>query len=267
MSTLDHLTNGPHRLEHRHRLSGQRRRAAWGSREQAGHDTATRSPKNTCRPSTSCGRRAGRTAPCCATARGAIFADADKIHRIDHDGPYFQIDAIHLCEPSPQRTPVLYQAGASTRGRAVRRAARRMRLHQRPVEAGRSRRSSPTSAAAPPRRPRPGGNRDLHDDDRHHRPRPPRPRERSSTTIRRYVSEEGALALMSGWTGVDFSRMPARRAELRFAEHGCDDLGAGGLHHRRPGPRMDGAGNRPPRRDRRARAGGCRLARTRSPTS
>ncbi|MCP5899128.1 LLM class flavin-dependent oxidoreductase, partial [Klebsiella pneumoniae] len=24
----------------------------------------------------------------------------------------------HLCEPSPQRTPVLYQAGASSRGRA-----------------------------------------------------------------------------------------------------------------------------------------------------
>ena len=27
------------------------------------------------------------------------------------------VDAIHLCEPSPQRTPVLFQAGASTRGR------------------------------------------------------------------------------------------------------------------------------------------------------
>jgi alkanesulfonate monooxygenase SsuD/methylene tetrahydromethanopterin reductase-like flavin-dependent oxidoreductase (luciferase family) len=28
------------------------------------------------------------------------------------------VDAIHLAEPSPQRTPVLYQAGASERGRA-----------------------------------------------------------------------------------------------------------------------------------------------------
>jgi alkanesulfonate monooxygenase SsuD/methylene tetrahydromethanopterin reductase-like flavin-dependent oxidoreductase (luciferase family) len=27
------------------------------------------------------------------------------------------LDAIHLAEPSPQRTPVLYQAGSSTRGR------------------------------------------------------------------------------------------------------------------------------------------------------
>src|SRR6185295_7887986 len=50
--------------------------------------------------------------------RGArIFADPAKIHRIKHDGQFYRVDAIHLCEPSPQRTPVLYQAGASTRGR------------------------------------------------------------------------------------------------------------------------------------------------------
>ena len=48
---------------------------------------------------------------------GRRFADPDKIHRIVHQGPHFQFDAIHLCEPSPQRTPVLFQAGASKRGR------------------------------------------------------------------------------------------------------------------------------------------------------
>ena len=46
-----------------------------------------------------------------------VFARPDKVHRIRHDGTYFQIEAIHLCEPSPQRTPLLYQAGASSRGR------------------------------------------------------------------------------------------------------------------------------------------------------
>src|ERR1700754_447864 len=46
-----------------------------------------------------------------------VFADAAKVHRIKHDGAYFQLDAIHLCEPSPQRTPLLYQAGTSPRGR------------------------------------------------------------------------------------------------------------------------------------------------------
>ena len=46
-----------------------------------------------------------------------IYARPDKVRAIKHDGPYYQIDAIHLSEPSPQRTPVLYQAGSSTRGR------------------------------------------------------------------------------------------------------------------------------------------------------
>jgi FMN-dependent oxidoreductase (nitrilotriacetate monooxygenase family) len=36
---------------------------------------------------------------------------------VQHDGPFYRIDAIHLSEPSPQRTPVLFQAGSSDRGR------------------------------------------------------------------------------------------------------------------------------------------------------
>jgi FMN-dependent oxidoreductase (nitrilotriacetate monooxygenase family) len=46
-----------------------------------------------------------------------VFADPAKIHRVWHHGRHYQVDAIHLAEPSPQRTPVLYQAGSSTRGR------------------------------------------------------------------------------------------------------------------------------------------------------
>ncbi|WP_439816296.1 LLM class flavin-dependent oxidoreductase [Zavarzinia sp. CC-PAN008] len=46
-----------------------------------------------------------------------IFADPSRIHRITRRTRHFQVDAIHLVEPSPQRTPVLFQAGASGRGR------------------------------------------------------------------------------------------------------------------------------------------------------
>ncbi|HEN9522712.1 TPA: LLM class flavin-dependent oxidoreductase [Acinetobacter baumannii] len=45
-----------------------------------------------------------------------IFADYKKVHPIQHEGKYFTVPGIHICEPSPQRTPVLYQAGASSRG-------------------------------------------------------------------------------------------------------------------------------------------------------
>lgn len=46
-----------------------------------------------------------------------IYADPAKIHKIHHHGKYFDVEGFHLCEPSPQRTPVLYQAGASSKGR------------------------------------------------------------------------------------------------------------------------------------------------------
>ncbi|CAN7476765.1 LLM class flavin-dependent oxidoreductase [Neorhizobium sp. LjRoot104] len=46
-----------------------------------------------------------------------VYADPAKVHKVRHRGKQYGIEAIHLCEPSPQRTPVLYQAGSSTRGR------------------------------------------------------------------------------------------------------------------------------------------------------
>lgn len=46
-----------------------------------------------------------------------IYADPAKIHPINHEGRYFKVPGIHLCEPSPQRTPFLFQAGTSQRGK------------------------------------------------------------------------------------------------------------------------------------------------------
>jgi len=49
--------------------------------------------------------------------RSGPYADPAKLHRVRYEGKRYRVDALHLSEPSPQRTPVLYQAGASTRGR------------------------------------------------------------------------------------------------------------------------------------------------------
>ena len=46
-----------------------------------------------------------------------IFADPAKVHRVKHESENYKLDSIHMIEPSPQRTPVLFQAGASDRGR------------------------------------------------------------------------------------------------------------------------------------------------------
>ena len=48
-------------------------------------------------------------------ARG-IYVDPAKVHTVHHSGPQYQVNAMHLSEPSRQRTPVLYQAGSSARG-------------------------------------------------------------------------------------------------------------------------------------------------------
>ncbi|MFL5255703.1 MAG: LLM class flavin-dependent oxidoreductase [Rhodopila sp.] len=148
--------------------------------------------------------------------RGHRFADADRIHRIRHEGPHFKVDAIHLSEPSPQRTPVLFQAGASKRGRDF--AARHAEcvfingpskkvvggiaadLRRRAAEAGRdpsdlvifTMMTVITDAT-------PQAARDKYQD------------------YLGYVSEEGALALMSGWTGLDFGAMRPDEV-VRFTE-------------------------------------------------
>jgi FMN-dependent oxidoreductase (nitrilotriacetate monooxygenase family) len=136
-------------------------------------------------------------------ARG-IFTDPAKVHRIKHEGEFFKLDAIHLSEPSPQRTPVLFQAGTSGKGRdfAARHAEcvfmaapsktvatgyvsdirRRAALYGRAPESIRI--FNLTTAIV--------GRTSEEAREKH-------------AEYRRYISHAGALTLMSGWTGIDFS--------------------------------------------------------------
>lgn len=45
-----------------------------------------------------------------------IYAQPEKVHKVQHEGEFYRVEGYHLCEPSPQRTPLLFQAGSSTRG-------------------------------------------------------------------------------------------------------------------------------------------------------
>ncbi len=47
-----------------------------------------------------------------------LYADPARIHEINHEGPRYRVAGPHLLQPSPQRTPVLFQAGTSTSGRS-----------------------------------------------------------------------------------------------------------------------------------------------------
>ena len=47
-----------------------------------------------------------------------VYTDPEAVDPIGFSGEYFDVPGPHSTEPSPQRTPVLYQAGSSDRGRA-----------------------------------------------------------------------------------------------------------------------------------------------------
>jgi FMN-dependent oxidoreductase (nitrilotriacetate monooxygenase family) len=140
-----------------------------------------------------------------ADAATGVYADPAKVHAIEHEGEFFRVPGIHLSEPSPQRTPVIYQAGASSRG--VRFAARHAEgvfvaapskvvlakqvagLHEAVALAGRD----PGLVTILNQQTVVVGETD-------------REAQRLLEEYLAVASETGALTLMSGWTGIDFAR-------------------------------------------------------------
>ncbi len=49
-------------------------------------------------------------------AERGVYTDPAKVHDINHAGTRYQVEGFNLMEPSPQRTPVLAQAGGSPAG-------------------------------------------------------------------------------------------------------------------------------------------------------
>jgi FMN-dependent oxidoreductase (nitrilotriacetate monooxygenase family) len=136
---------------------------------------------------------------------GRRFSDPAKVHRVQHNGPYYPIDGIHLCEPSPQRTPVLYQAGTSGRGRRF--AARRVEciFLNGPTKANVSAAVRDIRALA-----RAEG-RDPYDIQMFLgatvivAPTRAKALDRLAE-YQQYIDAKGQLTLLSGWTGIDFSQ-------------------------------------------------------------
>lgn len=51
-----------------------------------------------------------------ADAQANVFVDPAQVHEIGHEGTWFSVPGQALTAPGPQRTPLLFQAGASKRG-------------------------------------------------------------------------------------------------------------------------------------------------------
>ena len=47
-----------------------------------------------------------------------IYTHPERVRKINHTGKYFTVPGPHICQPSPQRTPLVVQAGTSRAGKA-----------------------------------------------------------------------------------------------------------------------------------------------------
>ena len=135
-----------------------------------------------------------------------VFADPAKVHHIGHEGTHFRVPGIHLAEPSPQRTPLVFQAGASPRGIAFASRHAEAIFIAAPTNAAAAKRSVDAIRAALVEAGRePDAAKiyllltvitDATDELAHAK----------HEDYLSYVSPEGALTLMSGWMGVDLSK-------------------------------------------------------------
>ncbi|WP_439816301.1 LLM class flavin-dependent oxidoreductase [Zavarzinia sp. CC-PAN008] len=136
---------------------------------------------------------------------GHTFTRPEKVHAVRHDGPYFKVDGPHLSEPSPQRTPVLYQAGTSGRGRAF--AAR----HSEAIFLNGQSRRIVADAVRDVRTQARSFGRDPYDIlfflGATVIAAPTRAEALDlAAEYARYVDPAGQLALVSGWSGIDFGK-------------------------------------------------------------
>jgi FMN-dependent oxidoreductase (nitrilotriacetate monooxygenase family) len=136
-----------------------------------------------------------------------VYADPSRIHPINHEGKYFKVPGFHLCEPSPQRTPLLYQAGTSPRGTAF--AAKHAECT---FVSGPSKKVVKKYAddlrAAVHAAGRDGDDLKIYAQALIITAPTAAEAHAKHEEYKRYIDIEAALALLSGWTGVDFSKFP-----------------------------------------------------------
>ncbi|MEM7468225.1 MAG: LLM class flavin-dependent oxidoreductase [Pseudomonadota bacterium] len=140
--------------------------------------------------------------------------DPSKVHEINHRGKYFSVPGPHMCEPSIQRTPVLFQAGGSPRGVsfAGKHAECVFGVHP-TIDAARAAvkkvREASTAVGRAPNEVKyfPGLTVTVASSDEE--------AQLKFENYKQYMSPEGALALFCGWAGVDLAEYGMDRSLAR----------------------------------------------------
>lgn len=135
------------------------------------------------------------------------YIDPDKVRQINHKGKYFSLSTRHIVDPSPQRTPFLFQAGtspagsefASTHAEAIFVSSHSPEVLQPKIanirklaaERGRDPQSIKFFGTFTPI----VGETDEEAWEKYEE-------------LKKYASVVGGLVLFSGWTGIDISKIP-----------------------------------------------------------
>lgn len=148
--------------------------------------------------------------------KAGVYTDPSLVREINHKGKYYTVPGPHFCQPSPQRTPIIMQAGTSKAGKAF--AAKHAEaifvsqhspnavaksvseIRQKAAELGRNPEDIKVLAKFCPVLGRTQEEAEAKYDD-----------------YIQYGSYEGALALFGGWTGVDMAPY-GDDEELRYVE-------------------------------------------------
>ncbi|KAF3762198.1 hypothetical protein M406DRAFT_63189 [Cryphonectria parasitica EP155] len=135
-----------------------------------------------------------------------VYTSPDRVRPIDHNGKFFTVPGPHIVQPSPQRTPLLLQAGTSKQGKIF--AAQH-------AEAIFTSAHSPQVCAKSIAEVRKMAQEEYGRNPDNIKvlalvtPILGRTEEEAQAKLkdyRQYASTEGALALFAGWTGIDLSK-------------------------------------------------------------
>lgn len=204
MSTLDHLTQGRAgwNVVTSYLASGARN---LGQRYQLTHDQRYALAEEYLQVCYKLWETSWEDNAVVANRESGVYADPAKVHGIGHEGAYFKVPGFHLSEPSPQRSPVIYQAGASSRGRAFAAANAECVFVAAPSKAVLKKQVAELRAAAV------GAGRAA-DDILIFEQLTVIVAQTDEAALallreyREYASKTGALTLMAGWTGIDFAQ-------------------------------------------------------------
>lgn len=149
--------------------------------------------------------------------KAGIYTQPDLVREINHDGRFFKVPGPHIVQPSPQRTPLLLQAGTSRAGKlfAAQHAEAIFVSAHAPQVCAKSiaeiRELAKTQFGRDPSNLKvlalvtPILGRTTEE------------AQEKLKDFRQYASHDGALALFGGWTGIDLSQY-GDDEELRHVE-------------------------------------------------